>query len=203
MKSLNEYIKEKQINNSISEGFFGNLLSKLGGFLVKKFGVSGNAEKELQNNLNKETELLNSEISKTSKGKIKDLEHWWKAYIANNKNASKATPPLVYSQNILKNTSNVTIPFKKMIDDYTNAGIINNTIICMFIKTTCNQYCFIIESIIKDNSEKLNIVNQLSNIVKLLDTIKITDNEDGEKYINEIKSELEKKYKEFLSKYKK
>lgn len=202
MKNITEYLNDN-IEYPVNEGFLANLLGKLGNFLSKKFGISGNAERELQDNLNKETEALNSEISKTSKGKIKNLEQWWKAYIANNKNASKATSPLVYSQNILKNTGNVSISFKKMIDDYTNAGIINNTIICMFIKTICNQYSYIVESIIKDNSQKLNIVNQLSNIVKLLDTIKISDNEDGEKCIKETKTELEKKYKEFLSKYKK
>lgn len=202
MRRLIEYIED---NNAeiIEEGFFANLLGKLGNFLVKKFGVSENTGKELESNLNNENDALNKEISKISKGKINDLNQWWKAYTVENKNASKVKSPIFYNQTILKNTNNVTLPMKKMLDSYQSIGILNNTIICMFIKVTCNQFCFIIESIIKDNSNKIQLVNQLINLQKLLSTIKIADNPDGEKYIKDTISSLEKNAKRISAKYKK
>lgn len=201
MRNITEYIENNTFDEQIDEGF-DNLLGKLGSFLVKKFNVSENGQKELNNNLNKENEALNAEISKVSKGKLKDLAQWWKAYIAENKNAAKVKSPLIYSQAILKNTGNVSITMKKMLDSYQSAGILNNTIICMFIKTVCNQYVFIIETIVKDNSKKVNVVHQLTNIVKLLGTTKISDNEDGEKHIKDAISNLEKNAQKIISKYK-
>ena len=203
MKSLLEYIEEKNIEAQINEGLIGNLLGKLGNFLAKKFGISDNSSKELEANLAKENDALNKEISKVSKGKLKDLGQWWQAYIKENKNAAGVKSPLIYSQAILKNTNNVGMVVKKMVDSYQSAGILNNTIVCMFIKSTCMQYIATIESIVKDNSKKINSVNQLSNFAKALQDVKISDNEDGEKFIKDAISELEKKHKEFLSKYKK
>jgi hypothetical protein len=202
MRHLIEYI-EDNTSEIIEEGFFANLLGKLGNFLVKKFGVSENTSKELESNLNNENDSLNKEISKVSKGKINDLNQWWKAYTVENKNAAKAKSPIFYNQTILKNTNNVTIPMKKMLDSYQSIGILNNTIICMFIKVTCNQFSFIIESIIKDDKTKIQLVNQLTNLQKLLSTIKIADNKDGEKFIKDAITSLEKNAKNITSKYKK
>lgn len=202
MRNITEYIENNTFDEQIDEGFLGNLLGKLGNFLVKKFNVSENGQKELNNNLNKENEALNAEISKVSKGKLKDLAQWWQAYIKENKNAAKAKSPLIYSQAILKNTGNVSITMKKMLDSYQSVGILNNTIICMFIKTVCNQYTFIIEAIVKDNSKKINIVHQLTGMAKLLGTVKIADNEDGEKHIKDAISGLEKNAQKIVSKYK-
>ena len=202
MRNITEYIENNTFDEQIDEGFIGNLLGKLGSFLVKKFNVSENGQKELNDNLNKENEALNVEISKVSKGKLKDLAQWWKAYVKENKNALKAKSPLVYSQAILKNTGNVSITMKKMLDSYQSVGILNNTIICMFIKTVCNQYAFIVEAIVKDNSKKINVVNQLTGLAKLLGTIKVSDNEDGEKHIKDAISSLEKNAQKIVSKYK-
>lgn len=202
MRNITEYIENNTFDEQIDEGFLANLLGKLGSFLVKKFNVSENGQKELNNNLNKENEALNAEISKVSKGKLKDLAQWWQAYIKENKNAAKAKSPLIYSQAILKNTGNVSITMKKMLDSYQSVGILNNTIICMFIKTVCNQYAFIIEAIVKDNSKKINVVHQLTGMAKLLGTIKISDNEDGEKHIKDAISGLEKNAQKIVSKYK-
>lgn len=202
MRNITEYIENNTFDEQIDEGFLANLLGKLGSFLVKKFNVSENGQKELNNNLNKENEALNAEISKVSKGKLKDLAQWWQAYIKENKNAAKAKSPLIYSQAILKNTGNVSITMKKMLDSYQSVGILNNTIICMFIKTVCNQYAFIIEAIVKDNSKKINVVHQLTGMAKLLGTIKISDNEDGEKHIKDAISVLEKNAQKIVSKYK-
>lgn len=202
MRNITEYIENNTFDEQIDEGFLANLLGKLGSFLVKKFNVSENGQKELNNNLNKENEALNAEISKVSKGKLKDLAQWWQAYIKENKNAAKAKSPLIYSQAILKNTGNVSITMKKMLDSYQSVGILNNTIICMFIKTVCNQYAFIVEAIVKDNSKKINIVHQLTGMAKLLGTIKISDNEDGEKHIKDAISGLEKNAQKIVSKYK-
>jgi len=202
MRNITEYIENNTFDEQIDEGFLANLLGKLGSFLVKKFNVSENGQKELNNNLNKENEALNAEISKVSKGKLKDLAQWWQAYIKENKNAAKVKSPLIYSQAILKNTGNVSITMKKMLDSYQSVGILNNTIICMFIKTVCNQYAFIVEAIVKDNSKKINIVHQLTGMAKLLGTIKISDNEDGEKHIKDAISGLEKNAQKIVSKYK-
>lgn len=203
MKTLLEYINEQKNNEEINEGFLLNLFGKLGSFLTKKFSISNNSSKELTNTMNTELDALNKDIMKVSKGKVKDFETWWKLYTRENKNASKVNAPMTFNQAILKNTANVVLPFKKMVESYTEAGIINNTIICSFIFHTVKQYISVIESIVKDNSKKVNCINQLSNLSNYLSGVSISDNEDAEKYIKDSVSELSKNAKKFLSKYKK
>jgi hypothetical protein len=206
MKNLNDYIFENTLNEieaeCINEGFLANLLGKLGNFLVKKFGMSENTSKELNANLTKENDALNAEISKVSKGKIKDLSQWWQAYIKENKNAAKVKSPLVFNQAMLKNTGNAAMVVKKMIESYNAAGILNNTIVCMCVKTSCAQLSHVIEAVIKDNSKKVMMANQLKNVAKVLQNVKINDNKDGEKFIKEAESDLEKNADKFIQKYK-
>jgi hypothetical protein len=176
------------------------MLTKL---LQKKTNMSENTSKEMEANLAKETESLNKEVQKVSKNKLKDIESWWKIYTKENKSAAEATSPMEYLQSILKNTANVTMTYKKMIEQYQGAGILNNTIICAFLGSSVRQYIIVVESIIKDNKKKLNVANQLTNLYKYLSGVKITDNEDGEKLFNDGVKELDGKGVEFLKKYKK
>ena len=198
MKGLIEYIE----NERIDEGILANLLGKLGMFLVKKYGVSENASKELSKNLTKEMDSLNNEIQKISKGKIKDLTQWWQVYTKENKNAAQVKSPVVYNQSILKNTSNVGMVIKKMVDSYQKAGILNNTIVCLAIKTTVNQYIMVIESIVEDNKKKVNVASQLNGLYKVLEGIKISDNEDAEAAIKDAVKALEGKGNELIKKHK-
>lgn len=202
MRSINEYLEDNLVY-PINEGllaFISKMLTKL---LQKKANMSENTSKEMEANLSKEMDSLNKEVQKVSKNKLKDIETWWKIYTKENSNAAEATSPMEYLQSILKNTANVTMTYKKMIEQYQGAGILNNTIICAFLGSSVRQYIIVIESVIKDNKKKLNAANQLTNLYKYLSTIKITDNEDGEKLFNDAVKELDGKGVEFLKKYKK
>lgn len=202
MRNINEYLEDNLVY-PINEGLFAFISKMLTKLLQKKTNMSENTSKEMEANLSKETESLNKEVQKVSKNKLKDIESWWKIYTKENKSAAEATSPMEYLQSILKNTTNVTMTYKKMIEQYQGAGILNNTIICAFLGSSVRQYIIVIESIIKDNKKKLNAANQLTNLYKYLSGVKITDNEDGEKLFNDGVKELDGKGVEFLKKYKK
>ena len=202
MRNINEYLEDNLVY-PINEGLFAFISKMLTKLLQKKTNMSENTSKEMEANLAKETESLNKEVQKVSKNKLKDIESWWKIYTKENKSAAEATSPMEYLQSILKNTANVTMTYKKMIEQYQGAGILNNTIICAFLGSSVRQYIIVIESIIKDNKKKLNAANQLTNLYKYLSGVKITDNEDGEKLFNDGVKELDGKGVEFLKKYKK
>lgn len=202
MRNINEYLEDNLVY-PINEGLFAFISKMLTKLLQKKTNMSENTSKEMEANLAKETESLNKEVQKVSKNKLKDIESWWKIYTKENKSAAEATSPMEYLQSILKNTANVTMTYKKMIEQYQGAGILNNTIICAFLGSSVRQYIIVIESIIKDNKKKLNVANQLTNLYKYLSSVKITDNEDGEKLFNDGVKELDGKGAEFLKKYKK
>lgn len=202
MRNINEYLEDNLVY-PINEGLFAFISKMLTKLLQKKTNMSENTSKEMETNLSKETESLNKEVQKVSKNKLKDIESWWKIYTKENKAAAEATSPMEYLQSILKNTANVTMTYKKMIEQYQGAGILNNTIICAFLGSSVRQYIIVIESIIKDNKKKLNVANQLTNLYKYLSGVKITDNEDGEKLFNDGVKELDGKGVEFLKKYKK
>lgn len=201
MRNINEYLEDTLVY-PINEGLFAFISKMLTKLLQKKTNMSENTSKEMEANLAKETESLNKEVQKVSKNKLKDIESWWKIYTKENKSAAEATSPMEYLQSILKNTANVTMTYKKMIEQYQGAGILNNTIICAFLGSSVRQYIIVIESIIKDNKKKLNVTNQLTNLYKYLSGVKITDNEDGEKLFNDGVKELDGKGVEFLKKYK-
>lgn len=202
MRNINEYLEDNLVY-PINEGLFAFISKMLTKLLQKKTNMSENTSKEMEANLAKETESLNKEVQKVSKNKLKDIESWWKIYTKENKSAAEATSPMEYLQSILKNTANVTMTYKKMIEQYQGAGILNNTIICAFLGSSVRQYIIVIESIIKDNKKKLNVANQLTNLYKYLSGVKISDNEDGEKLFNDGVKELDGKGVEFLKKYKK
>lgn len=202
MRNINEYLEDNLVY-PINEGLFAFISKMLTKLLQKKTNMSENTSKEMEANLSKETESLNKEVQKVSKNKLKDIESWWKVYTKENTAAAEVTSPMEYLQSILKNTANVTMTYKKMIEQYQGAGILNNTIICAFLGSSVRQYIIVIESIIKDNKKKLNVANQLTNLYKYLSGVKITDNEDGEKLFNDAVKELDGKGVEFLKKYKK
>lgn len=202
MKNITEYLNDN-IEYPINEGFFGFITKMITKLLQKKANMSENTSKEMETNLAKENDSLNKEISKVSKGKIKDLDTWWKVYSKQNKQASEVTSPQDYLQTILKNTANVTMVYKKMIESYQGAGILNNTVICATIASSIRQYIIVIESIIKDNKKKIMVANQLTNLYKYLSTVEITDNDDGKKLFDDGVKELNSKGMEFIKKYKK
>ena len=202
MRNINEYLEDNLVY-PINEGLFAFISKMLTKLLQKKTNMSENTSKEMEANLSKETESLNKEVQKVSKNKLKDIESWWKIYTKENNAAAEVTSPMEYLQSILKNTANVTMTYKKMIEQYQGVGILNNTIICAFLGSSIRQYIIVIESIIKDNKKKLNVANQLTNLYKYLSGVKITDNEDGEKLFNDGVKELDGKGVEFLKKYKK
>lgn len=202
MKRINEFL-EASIEYPVNEGFFDLINKMITKLLQKKTNMSENTSKELADGLAKENDALNKEISKVSKGKIKDLDTWWKVYSKQNKQATEATSPQDYIQSILKNTANVTMVYKKMIEQYQSVGILNNTIICAAISSSVKQYIIVIESILKDNTKKISIANQLTNLYKYLSTVEIPDNDDGKKLFDEGVKALDGKGQEFLKKYKK
>ena len=119
MRNINEYLEDNLVY-PINEGLFAFISKMLTKLLQKKTNMSENTSKEMEANLAKETESLNKEVQKVSKNKLKDIESWWKIYTKENTAAAEVTSPMEYLQSILKNTANVTMTYKKMIEQYRN-----------------------------------------------------------------------------------
>ena len=182
MKDLTTYVNES-INESLFETiakFFANKLK----VLQKKFSLSENSVNDLSEKLAEPQDKLNSELKELSKGKIIDSDKWWKQLLVVKPELSKVVSPIVVNDSITKNLLNISGIYKKALDSWEAANILDTPGIQYHIKRDISQLVILAEGIAKDNKKQLNVANQLKKIEILLQQLKLKD-EDAKKILDE------------------
>ena len=182
MKDLTTYVNES-INESLLETIAKFFINKLK-VLQKKFSLSENSINELSEKLAEPQDKLNSELKELSKGKIIDSDKWWKQLLVVKPELSKVVSPIVLNDSITKNLLNISSIYKKALDSWEAANILDTPGIQYHIKRDISQLVILAEGIVKDNKKQLNVANQLKKIEILLQQLKLKD-EDAKKILDE------------------
>ena len=186
MKDLTTYVN-KSMNDSINESLLGmiiKLFTKKLKVLQKKFSLSENSINALSEKLAEPQDKLNSELKELSKGKISDSTKWWKQLLVVKPELSKVISPIVVNDSITKNLLNISGIYKKALDSWEAANILDTPGIQYHIKRDISQLVILAEGIVKDNKNQLNAANQLKKIEILLQQLKLKD-EDAKKILDE------------------
>ena len=182
MKDLATYV-----NNSINESLLDMIIklftNKLK-VLQKKFSLSQNSIDDLSEKLAEPQDKLNSELKELSKGKITDSDKWWKQLLVVKPELAKVVSPIVVNDSITKNILNISGVYKKALDSWEAAKILDTPGIQYHIKRDISQLVILAEVIVKDNKKQVNIVNQLKKIEILLKQLKLKDR-DAKKILDE------------------
>lgn len=182
MKDLTTYVNES-INESLLETIAKFFINKLK-VLQKKFSLSENSINELSEKLAEPQDKLNSELKELSKGKISDSTKWWKQLLVVKPELSKVVSPIVLNDSITKNLLNISGIYRKALDSWEAANILDTPGIQYHIKRDISQLVILAEGIVKDNKKQLNVANQLKKIEILLQQLKLKD-EDAKKILDE------------------
>lgn len=182
MKDLTTYVNDS-INESLLETIAKFFMNKLK-VLQKKFSLSENSINELSEKLAEPQDKLNSELKELSKGKISDSTKWWKQLLVVKPELSKVVSPIVVNDSITKNILNISGIYKKALDSWEAANILDTPGIQYHIKRDISQLVILAEGIVKDNKKQLNVANQLKKIEILLQQLKLKD-EDAKKILDE------------------
>ena len=182
MKDLTTYVNES-INESLIEMIAKFFMNKLK-VLQKKFSLSENSINELSEKLAEPQDKLNNELKELSKGKISDSTKWWKQLLVVKPELSKVVSPIVVNDSITKNLLNISGIYKKALDSWEAANILDTPGIQYHIKRDISQLVILAEGIVKDNKKQINIVNQLKKIEILLRQLKLKD-KDAKKILDE------------------
>ena len=182
MKDLTTYVNES-INESLIEMIAKFFMNKLK-VLQNKFSLSENSINELSEKLAEPQDKLNSELKELSKGKIIDSDKWWKQLLVVKPELSKVVSPIVVNDSITKNLLNISGIYKKALDSWEAANILDTPGIQYHIKRDITQLVILAEGIVKDNKKQINIVNQLKKIEILLRQLKLKD-KDAKKILDE------------------
>ena len=182
MKDLTTYVNES-INESLFETIAKFFMNKLK-VLQKKFSLSENSINELSEKLAESQDKLNSELKELSKGKISDSTKWWKQLLVVKPELSKVVSPIDVNDSITKNLLNISVIYKKALDSWEAANILDTPGIQYHIKRDISQLVILAEGIAKDNKKQLNVANQLKKIEILLQQLKLKD-EDAKKILDE------------------
>ena len=182
MKDLTTYVNES-INESLIEMIAKFFMNKLK-VLQKKFSLSENSINELSEKLAEPQDKLNNELKELSKGKISDSTKWWKQLLVVKPELSKVVSPIVLNDSITKNILNISSIYKKALDSWEAAKILDTPGIQYHIKRDITQLVILAEGIVKDNKKQINIVNQLKKIEILLRQLKLKD-KDAKKILDE------------------
>ena len=182
MKDLATYV-----NDSINESLLGMIIklftNKLKA-LQKKFSLSENSINDLSEKLAEPQDKLNSELKELSKGKITDSDKWWKQLLVVKPELSKVPSPIVVNDSITKNLLNISGVYKKALDSWEAANILDTPGIQYHIKRDISQLVILSEGIVKDNKKQINVVNQLKKIEILLQQLNLKD-KDAKKILDE------------------
>ena len=182
MKDLSTYV-----NDSINESLLGMIIklftNKLKA-LQKKFSLSENSINDLSEKLAEPQDKLNSELKELSKGKITDSDKWWKQLLVVKPELSKVTSPIVVNDSITKNLLNISGVYKKALDSWEAANILDTPGIQYHINRDISQLVILSEGIVKDNKKQINVVNQLKKIEILLQQLNLKD-KDAKKILDE------------------
>ena len=182
MKDLTTYVNES-INESLIEMIAKFFMNKLK-VLQNKFSLSENSVNDLSEKLAEPQDKLNSELKELSKGKIIDSDKWWKQLLVVKPELSKVVSPIVLNDSITKNILNISSIYKKALDSWEAANILDTPGIQYHIKRDITQLVILAEGIVKDNKKQLNVANQLKKIEILLQQLKLKD-EDAKKILDE------------------
>ena len=182
MKDLTTYVNES-INESLIEMIAKFFMNKLK-VLQNKFSLSENSVNDLSEKLAEPQDKLNSELKELSKGKIIDSDKWWKQLLVVKPELSKVVSPIVLNDTITKNILNISSIYKKALDSWEAAKILDTPGIQYHIKRDITQLVILAEGIVKDNKKQINIVNQLKKIEILLRQLKLKD-KDAKKILDE------------------
>ena len=182
MKDLTTYVNES-INESLIEMIAKFFMNKLK-VLQNKFSLSENSVNDLSEKLAEPQDKLNSELKELSKGKIIDSDKWWKQLLVVKPELSKVVSPIVLNDSITKNILNISSIYKKALDSWEAAKILDTPGIQYHIKRDITQLVILAEGIVKDNKKQLNVANQLKKIEILLQQLKLKD-EDAKKILDE------------------
>lgn len=182
MKDLATYIN-KSINESLLDMIIKLFTNKLKA-LQKKFSLSENSINDLSEKLAEPQDKLNSELKELSKGKITDSDKWWKQLLVVKPELSKVVSPIVVNDSITKNLLNISGVYKKALDSWEAANILDTPGIQYHIKRDISQLVILSEGIVKDNKKQINVVNQLKKIEILLQQLNLKD-KDAKKILDE------------------
>ena len=182
MKDLTTYVNES-INESLIEMIAKFFMNKLK-VLQNKFSLSENSVNDLSEKLAEPQDKLNSELKELSKGKISDSTKWWKQLLVVKPELSKVVSPIVVNDSITKNLLNISGIYRKALDSWEAANILDTPGIQYHIKRDITQLVILAEGIVKDNKKQINIVNQLKKIEILLRQLKLKD-KDAKKILDE------------------
>ena len=179
---MTTYVNES-INESLIEMIAKFFMNKLK-VLQNKFSLSENSINELSEKLAEPQDKLNSELKELSKGKIIDSDKWWKQLLVVKPELSKVVSPIVLNDSITKNLLNISGIYRKALDSWEAANILDTPGIQYHIKRDITQLVILAEGIVKDNKKQINIVNQLKKIEILLRQLKLKD-KDAKKILDE------------------
>ena len=182
MKDLATYIN-KSINESLLDMIIKLFTNKLK-VLQKKFSLSQNSVDDLSEKLAEPQDKLNSELKELSKGKITDSDKWWKQLLVVKPELAKVVSPIVVNDAITKNLLNISGVYKKALDSWEDAKILDTPGIQYHIKRDISQLVILAEGIAKDNKKQTNVINQLKKIEILLKQLKLKDG-DAKKILDE------------------
>ena len=182
MKDLATYINDS-INESLLDMIIKLFTNKLK-VLQKKFSLSQNSIDDLSEKLAEPQDKLNSELKELSKGKITDSDKWWKQLLVVKPELAKVVSPIVVNDSITKNLLNISGVYKKALDSWEAAKILDTPGIQYHIKRDISQLVILAEGIVKDNKKQVNITNQLKKIEILLKQLKLKDR-DAKKILDE------------------
>ena len=182
MKDLTTYVNES-INESLLETIAKFFINKLK-VLQKKFSLSENSINDLSEKLAEPQDKLNSELKELSKGKIIDSDKWWKQLLVVKPELSKVISPIEVNNSITKNLLNISGVYRKALDSWEAANILDTPGIQYHIKRDISQLVILAEGIVKDNKKQFNVANQLKKIEILLQQLKLKD-KDAKKILDE------------------
>lgn len=182
MKDLTTYVNES-INESLLETIAKFFINKLK-VLQKKFSLSENSVNDLSEKLAEPQDKLNSELKELSKGKILDSDKWWKQLLVVKPELSKVVSPIDVNNSITKNLLNISDIYRKALDSWEAANILDTPGIQYHIKRDITQLVILAEGIVKDNKKQVNVANQLKKIEIILQRLKLKD-KDAKKILDE------------------
>ena len=182
MKDLTTYVNES-INESLLETITKFFMNKLK-VLQKKFSLSENSVNDLSEKLAEQQDKLNNELKELSKGKIIDSDKWWKQLLVVKPELSKVVSPIEVNNSITKNLLNISSIYRKALDSWEAAKILDTPGIKYHIKRDIAQLVILAEGIAKDNEKQTNVANQLKKIEILLQQLKLKDI-DAKKILDE------------------
>ena len=195
MKDLTTYINDS-INESLL-GMIAKLFTNKLKVLQKKFSLSENSVNKLSEKLAEPQDKLNEELKELSKGKINDSDTWWKQLLKVKPELSKVVSPIFVNDSITKNLLNISGVYRKALNSWEDANILDTPGIQYHIKRDIAQLVILAEGIVEDNKRQVNVLNQLKKIEVLLQQLKLND-KDAKKILDETLNNISGKAEDLL-----